>query len=504
MADVNPKSLGNSKKSQDTLDSPKKGDSAKSPRSASSKSSSRRLVGSRAKSEKKNEPLEPVKTPQEMGITYPVDESGVPKIPEMSWPSLAWEVATSLGSALSGDLFSSGISVPCNMYEPLSILQRSIEFLEFTNALDLASKQTNPYARHAYVAGFALSPLPIAENRWKLDFNPILGETFEYVDARGEFPVRCFTEQVSHHPPVAAVHAENKNFRFYQNYTAVTNFLGNSLEVSTNSKSYVYLKETKEEFLILAPKIRVHNLIIGTMWMEYFGELIIDNLTTGDMCSLKFSKTGWLASSPNYEVNGFIKDKAGKKLVKLKGAWDTYLNAMFLEEVGDCKKGQTISTWKREKLDFTGKQFQMTPFAWTFNNFTDELQKFVLPSDSRRRPDRTALMQGDVDVATAWKRVAESQQRIEQKARRGEKKEDPWQPVWFKLEKDHENLPFYNFTNTYWEKRDEQEANKETGAFVMPDQIKDTAADFMNYKKNFNTQLQSVLGKNSKGIAVER
>lgn len=95
--------------------------------------------------------------------------------------------------------------------------------------------------------------------------------------------------------------------------------------------------------------------------------------------------------------------------------------------------------------------------------FPDDLQKFVLPSDSRRRPDRAALMQGDVDVATAWKRVAESQQRVEQKTRRGEKKEDPWQPVWFKLEKDHENLPFYNFTNTYWQKRDEQEANKETG-----------------------------------------
>lgn len=438
-------------------------------------------------------------TPQERGIEYPEDENGIPKIPEISWASLAWEVALSLGSALSGDLFSSGISVPCNMYEPLSILQRSIEFLEFSSCIDTASKMQSPQARHAHIAGFALSPLPIAENRWRLDFNPILGETFEYVDTRPESPVYCFTEQVSHHPPVAGVYAENANFKFYQNYTAITNFLGNSMEVSTNSKSYVFLKATQEEFLIIAPKIRVHNLIMGTMWMEYFGDLLVTNLTTGHTLTLAFGKTGWLASSPNYEVKGVIEDKAGKKLVRMKGAWDTFLNATFLEDCADGKKGETISTWKREKLNFTGKQFQMTPFAWSFNAFPKEMQSFVLPSDSRRRPDRAALALGDAEIATAWKRVAESQQRAEQKTRRGDSKEDPWVPVWFKLEKDHEGLPFYHYTQKYWPQRKAQEDLKENGQPIEIDQIKNTAADFLHYKQNFSGQLT---GKAAKGIAM--
>jgi len=492
------------KKTGDTPKSSSKRDlnaSKKAKAEAKADKKERRTAGHQ-KTKKGEETQTPthIPTPQELGVSFAVDESGIPKIPEMSWASLAWEVALQLGSALSGDLFSSGISIPCNMYEPLSILQRSIEFLEFTSCLDTAAKKKSSFVRHGFVVGFALSPLPIAENRWRLDFNPILGETFEYIDARAASPVKCFTEQVSHHPPVAAVHAENDNFRFYQNYTAVTNFLGNSLEVSTNSKSYVYMKQSKEEFIILAPKIRVYNLIMGSMWMEYFGDLIVDNLTTGSTCTIKFSKSGWLASSPNYEVNGFIKNREGKKLIKLKGNWDTFIQGLLLEDNEDGKKGETFLFWKRDKLDFSGKQFQMTPFAWSFNNFPPDLQQFVLPSDSRRRPDRGALNIGDVDTATAWKRVAENQQRAEQKARRGDKKEDPWKPVWFTLEKDHEGLPFYLYTNKYWQQREAQEALKEEGKPIIVDQVKGTAADFMHYKENFGNLLDTS-GK-KKGVTI--
>jgi len=164
------------------------------------------------------------------------------------------------------------------------------------------------------------------------------------------------------------------------------------------------------------------------------------------------------------------------------------------------KKGETFLFWKRDKLDFSGKQFQLTPFAWSFNSFPADLQQYVLPSDSRRRPDRSALNVGDVDAATSWKRVAENQQRTEQKARRGEKKEDPWKPVWFSLEKDHENLPFYLFTNKYWQQRESQEALKEAGTCIMIDQVKGTAADFMHYKENFS-QLLDTSGK-KKGITI--
>jgi len=187
--------------------------------------------------------------------------------------------------------------------------------------------------------------------------------------------------------------------------------------------------------------------------------------------------------------------------MKVKGSWDTFLTATFLDDCADGKKGDSFTAWKREKLNFVGKQFQMTPFAWSCNTFPPELQQFVLPSDSRRRPDRIALAMGDVEQATAWKRVAEGQQRAEQKVRRGEQKDDPWTPVWFKLETDHENLPFFNYQHKYWEKRKEQEELKEKGSCVELEQIKNSAADFLHYRENFGKDLE---GKSKGGIAVER
>jgi len=152
-------------------------------------------------------------------------------------------------------------------------------------------------------------------------------------------------------------------------------------------------------------------------------------------------------------------------------------------------------------LNFAGKQFPLTPFAWSFNTFPEELQRIVLPSDSRRRPDRAALNAGDADLATAWKRVAESRQRIEQKARRGDKKDDPWKANWFVLDKDHEGLPFYQFTGKYWELREAEEKKGEKASVIMLPPIKDSAADFMNYKTNFSHLLETS-SKKSKGIVV--
>jgi len=162
------------------------------------------------------------------------------------------------------------------------------------------------------------------------------------------------------------------------------------------------------------------------------------------------------------------------------------------------RKDNHLRAGTEKKLDFSSKQFAMTPFAWSLNAFPAELQNFVLPTDSRRRPDRAALCNGDVDQATAWKRVAETQQRAEQKARRGGKKEDPWTPIWFTQETDHEGNSFYKFTDKYWKLREEQEALKAGGAIISA-QIKDTAADFMHYRQNFASSLNT---KQSTGISV--
>lgn len=43
--------------------------------------------------------------------------------------------------------------------------------------------------------------------------------------------VRYLAEQVSHHPPICAAHAENAHFKYDLVSAPTTRFLGNSLEV---------------------------------------------------------------------------------------------------------------------------------------------------------------------------------------------------------------------------------------------------------------------------------
>jgi oxysterol-binding protein 1 len=51
-------------------------------------------------------------------------------------------------------------------------------------------------------AFFGILQYDLCKARFKKPFNPILGETYEYVSDE----LRIITEQVSHHPPISACH----------------------------------------------------------------------------------------------------------------------------------------------------------------------------------------------------------------------------------------------------------------------------------------------------------
>lgn len=72
------------------------------------------------------------------------------------------------------------------------------------------------------------SPAQHATNRVVADkpFNPLLGETYEFVDANKNF--RFFAEQVSHHPPIGAAIAECGAFDYWQDQMIKTKYVAPS------------------------------------------------------------------------------------------------------------------------------------------------------------------------------------------------------------------------------------------------------------------------------------
>lgn len=105
--------------------------------------------------------------------------------------------------------------MPVTINEPLNVLQRLCEELEYCELLDTAATVDDPLQRMLLMAAFAVSAYSSSSHRaGHKPFNPLLGETYECL--REDKGFRFVAEQTSHHPPISACYAESKNFIFSQ------------------------------------------------------------------------------------------------------------------------------------------------------------------------------------------------------------------------------------------------------------------------------------------------
>ncbi|VDM66928.1 unnamed protein product, partial [Strongylus vulgaris] len=134
--------------------------------------------------------------------------STIPDRPDL--PINLWSIMKNcIGKELSK------IPMPVNFSEPLSVLQRITEDLEYASLLETASTLVSsfslflgfvskmsrfqePFEQMAYVAAYAVSNYSTTGNRTNKPFNPLLGETYEF-DRTSDLGWRSITEQVSAH-----------------------------------------------------------------------------------------------------------------------------------------------------------------------------------------------------------------------------------------------------------------------------------------------------------------
>lgn len=76
----------------------------------------------------------------------------------------------------------STVAMPVSLNEPINVLQKLCEELEYSELLDKAASLPDSLDRMVYIAAFAVSGY--ASSQWRAGrkpFNPLHGETFEYV-----------------------------------------------------------------------------------------------------------------------------------------------------------------------------------------------------------------------------------------------------------------------------------------------------------------------------------
>lgn len=369
-----------------------------------------------------------------------------------------------------GTDITSLVVLPVWIMQPFTILQNCAEIMEYTDIIDKAVAVEDEYERFAWVVGFFMGPFGTVERTWK-PFNPILGETFELECNNG---VRFIAEQVSHHPPISAAHAENPNFVYDIVAAPKTKFLGNSVEVYPNGRSRLKLKKTGEEFSLVPPINRAYNVIVGKTWVDTFGDFHMLNNSTGAKCHLVFKPCGWF-SAGHYEIAGHIKTADGTPVIALSGKWNSYLDMQKCDGDGEAlPDAEKVRLWtckdkpKDDKYGFT---------HWARKLMTSEGCANPLPSDSRRRPDRAALEDNETVMSGKYKYELEEMQRAEKKERTA--KGLTWTPRWFKPAPDQEILPgelpeevvpLFEFTGDYYQaaKRPVAEAEHVKGKAFCP------------------------------------
>ncbi|XP_065812729.1 oxysterol-binding protein 1 isoform X14 [Labrus bergylta] len=385
----------------------------------------------------------------------------------------------------------SKIPMPVNFNEPLSMLQRLSEDLEYFELLDKAAKCQSSLEQMCYVAAFTVSSYSTTVHRTGKPFNPLLGETFE-LDRLKECGYRSLCEQVSHHPPAAAHHAfSEKGWSLRQEITLASKFRGKYLSIMPLGSIQCLFEKSNNHYSWKKVTTTIHNIIVGKLWIDQSGEIDVVNHKTGDRCHLKFTPYSYFSRDVPRKVTGVVTDKEGKAHYVLSGTWD---EKMEFSRVMQSSKGENGTEGKQRTVYQTLKAKEI----WTKNPLPEgaenmyyfsslaltlnEHEEGVAPTDSRRRPDQRLMEDGRWDEANAEKQRLEEKQRITRREREREAvkvasspeeavtedsindsplksiHQDNHQALWFeKLDDPVSGETLHVYKGGYWEAKDQAE-----------------------------------------------
>ncbi|XP_061458628.1 oxysterol-binding protein 2 isoform X2 [Rhineura floridana] len=369
----------------------------------------------------------------------------------------------------------SKIPMPVNFNEPLSMLQRLTEDLEYHELLDRAVKCESATEQMCFVAAFSVSSYSTTVHRTAKPFNPLLGETYE-LDRLDELGFRSLCEQVSHHPPAAAHHVYSKRgWTLWQDITIASKFRGKYLSIMPLGYIHLEFHSSGNHYVWQKVTSTVHNIIVGKLWIDQSGDIEIINYKSKDKCQLKFTPYSYFSRDVPRKVTGLVTDADGKGHYVMSGTWDEKMECSKITQSTHGNGGsegklpkmvyQTLSPkvlWMKYPLPENAENmYYFSNLALTLN----EPEDGAAPTDSRLRPDQRLMENGKWDEANVEKQRLEEKQRAVRHKREAEavvaleegKDYDGYIPLWFERKVDPvtgELMCVYK--GGYWEAKGKQ------------------------------------------------
>ncbi|XP_033627071.1 oxysterol-binding protein 1-like [Asterias rubens] len=362
----------------------------------------------------------------------------------------------------------SKIPVPVNFNEPLSMIQRLVEDLEYADILHTAAECKTTVEEMCYVAGFTIGAYASTAVRNTKPFNPLLGETYEF-DRSDDLGWRALCEQVSHHPPAAAIHVDAKDWTLWTDITIASKFRGKYLQVFPQGILHIKFKKTGSYYTYRKVTSTVHNIIVGKLWVDQSGECEVVNHTTKECCRINYKPYSYFSGDIPRKVTGVVTDANNTAKFILSGTWDQKMEyaKVLHTSLDKGSRGKPLyqtappkMLWQKNPLPPNAENmYNMTSFCITMNEF----ETGVAPTDTRNRPDQRLMEEGQWDDANKEKLRLEEKQRATRRKRESEataatesgKPCESYKPIWFDRKMDPLNKAItYVYKGKYWESKE--------------------------------------------------
>lgn len=112
-----------------------------------------------------------------------------------------------------------------------------------------------------YVTAFVVSTYSMNDKRIKRPLNPLLGETFEFIDDSKGF--EFLAEQVSHNPAISACCVRSDNYELYDSFESTVSFSGNSIKMVPLGKTVLKLERHSDYYVFNKCVVALSNIIFG-------------------------------------------------------------------------------------------------------------------------------------------------------------------------------------------------------------------------------------------------
>ncbi|CAD8063109.1 unnamed protein product [Paramecium primaurelia] len=363
------------------------------------------------------------------------DEPERTHLPYKQDPKEKFCILPFLKSCIGKDL--TRIPFPLIFHQPMSVLQLIVQQFAYFDQIKKASQCDDSCKRMCHIIAFTLSRCTSSLDNQKKPFNPLLGETFEFLTP--DYCIVC--EQVSHHPPISAVHCEGRDFKFWAQNDSQIGFGGTNIKIAMIGKSHLYLRKYKEHYSFDMPNMLVKNLIFGERYFEHVGKIKYINHQTGDIGIVDLREYG---EGQNFtQVNAEVRDCNQNLRYKITGFYNQSLY------VGDELLWQRIIPGQEAYY-----YYNYIPLMMQANYLNKQTLLEIPCTDSRLRPDIAALENG-------WKELGQNEKvRIEEKQRERKRIMDQRKeihiPKFFEIKEDIDTkTKGYVYKGNYWTEKHE-------------------------------------------------